>query len=174
MYICSASSSAVTCRASRLPLLVVRVQAADEFLLRFVDLLVGERRIRNAQLLWFGHYRARFLRLSLIGAKRTRPGKCGNEKEPPSTHRTHPRAPRMRLGSADLTRYQMRAHFTIFPKRPAARDHADRRGRSPKAKHGRPAGPQMLCGWGCGADSRRARCVRTSHMRGAAGGLPPC
>jgi hypothetical protein len=45
----------------------------------------------------------------------------------------------------------MRAHFTICPKRPAASDQVNHRGRSLKVKGGHPQGPRMKCGWGCGA-----------------------
>jgi hypothetical protein len=37
----------------------------------------------------------------------------------------------------------------LCPKRPAASDHADRRGRSLQVKRGRPPGPRMLRGWRC-------------------------
>jgi hypothetical protein len=47
---------------------------------------------------------------------------------------------RLRTCGADLTGHQMRAHFTICAKRPAASDDVDRRGGSLKAKHGRPSG----------------------------------
>ena len=60
-----------------------------------------------------------------------------------------------------LTEHEMRAHFTICPQRPATADGVRRPasgiglvnkvlGRS-KVKRGRPPGPRMLCGWGCGA-----------------------
>jgi hypothetical protein len=45
----------------------------------------------------------------------------------------------------------MRAHFTICPKRPAGSPNGDCRTRSSKIKRGRPPGPRMKCGWGCGA-----------------------
>ena len=61
---------------------------------------------------------------------------------------------------ADLTGRQMRAPFTIGPKRPTASEHADQRGRAPKVKRGRDRECRAV-----GAavpDSRRARCARTS------------
>src|SRR5580658_2832534 len=51
---------------------------------------------------------------------------------------------------SDLTGRNRRAHFTICPKRPAASDDVERRRGTLKVKRGRPAGPRMKCGWGCG------------------------
>jgi hypothetical protein len=51
---------------------------------------------------------------------------------------------------AQLTGRNTRAHFTICAKRPAASDNVERRRGTLKVKSGRPAGPQMKCGWGCG------------------------
>jgi hypothetical protein len=60
---------------------------------------------------------------------------------------------------AQLTGRQMRAHFTICPKRPAS-EYRDRRGRCLKVMRGRPPGRRILCGWRCATgaaapDSRR-------------------
>jgi hypothetical protein len=55
-------------------------------------------------------------------------------------HRVPAKVPdKMRLAPSRRTyRYQMLAHFTIRPKRPAGSDHIDHRGRNSKAKRGRP------------------------------------
>jgi hypothetical protein len=44
--------------------------------------------------------------------------------------------------SSQLTGYQMRAPFSLCPKRPAGSSHVDRGGRRPKVKRGRPQGPR--------------------------------
>jgi hypothetical protein len=57
-----------------------------------------------------------------------------------------PQGPRMKCGwgcGGKLTGRDMRAHFTICPKRPAGSH-----GRSSKIKRGRPPGPRMKCGLG--------------------------
>jgi hypothetical protein len=48
---------------------------------------------------------------------------------------------------AELTVINMRAHFTICEKRPAASEHGDCRGRHSTATRGRPTGRRRLCGW---------------------------
>jgi len=52
---------------------------------------------------------------------------------------------RLDCGAQFTGRRNMRTHFTICPKRPAASDH-DRQGRNSKPRAG-PTGPRMLCGW---------------------------
>jgi hypothetical protein len=68
-----------------------------------------------------------------------------------------PRGPRMKCGwgcGSGLTEHQMRRHFTCCSRRPAIPNHDGRIQCEPmkgaKAKRGRPPGPRMLCGWGCG------------------------
>jgi hypothetical protein len=52
---------------------------------------------------------------------------------------------------AQLTGRDMRAHFTIGPKRQRRPPgDVERRRGTLKVKRGRPAGPRMKCGWGCG------------------------
>jgi hypothetical protein len=91
-----------------------------------------------------------------------RPPGCSNpgsnhahhRRKSPKVKRGRPPRPLMKCGwgcGAQLTGRQMRAHFLICPKRPAACDHVDRRGRNLNAKRGRPPGRRMLCGWRCGA-----------------------
>jgi hypothetical protein len=65
------------------------------------------------------------------------------------------RQPRMPCGwgcGAQLTGRNMRAHFTICPKRPAASGDMERRRGTLKVKGGRPPSPRMLCGCHCGTD----------------------
>src|SRR5580658_4362311 len=62
---------------------------------------------------------------------------------------------------------RMRAHFTVCPNRSAASDRVDQRGRLSKvkrgAKRGRPQGPRMKCGWGCG-EQLTGRQMRALHL----------
>jgi hypothetical protein len=51
---------------------------------------------------------------------------------------------------AQLTGRNMRAHFTMRAKRSAASGDVERRRGTLKVKRGRPAGPRVPCGWGCG------------------------
>jgi hypothetical protein len=70
---------------------------------------------------------------------------------------------------AQLTGRNMRAHFTIFPKRPAASGDVERRRGTLKVKRGRPAGPLMKCGWGCG--SKLTGCQMRAHFARCPKGL---
>ena len=74
-----------------------------------------------------------------------------------------PRGPRMPCGwrcGGEFTEHEMRAHFTICPKRPAPPE-----GGAPlvkvlknsKAKRGRPPGLRMQCGWRCCAKLTASR-----------------
>src|SRR5580700_1126360 len=56
---------------------------------------------------------------------------------------------RLRLRRSATGR-NMRAHFTICAKQPAGSDLVDPRRRNSQVKRGRPQGPRMRCGWGCG------------------------
>jgi hypothetical protein len=106
-----------------------------------------------------------------ISKRWQRPGSCCEIPIPPATKDRRGRkskvsAGRPRGGDAmrlalrrQLTGPKMRAHFTICPKRPAASDHVERRPRNAKVKPGRPPGPRMKCGWGCG-DQLTERKVR--------------
>jgi hypothetical protein len=66
--------------------------------------------------------------------------------------RGHPPGPRMKRDwgcGAELTGRNMRAHFTICAKRPAASGDVERRRGTLKVKRGRPAGRRMPCGTVC-------------------------
>jgi hypothetical protein len=61
-----------------------------------------------------------------------------------------------------FTGRQLPAHLTVCPKRPAASADVERRRGTLKVKRGRPAGPRMKCGWGCGTDP--TRCQMRAHL----------
>src|SRR5271156_3466349 len=68
------------------------------------------------------------------------------ERDPTFNLIGRPRGPRMKCGwgcGAKLTGRNMRAHFTICPKRPAGSPNGDCRTTSSKVKPGRPPGPRM-------------------------------
>jgi len=93
------------------------------------------------------------------------------ERDPTKIKRGRPPGPRMKCGSgcgAQLMGRNMRAHFTICSKRLAASDDANRRGRSSKVKRGRPQGPRMKCGSGCGYQLTTSRSGRVSRHAGPA------
>src|SRR5580658_9235787 len=82
------------------------------------------------------------------------------EQDPTFNLIGRPRGPRMKCGwgcGAQLTGRTMRAHFTICAKRPAPSGDVERRQGVLKVKRGRPAGPRMKCGWGCGAQLTASR-----------------
>ena len=64
--------------------------------------------------------------------------------------------PRASCGT-QLSANQMCARFTRCPKRPAASGDEERRRGTLKVKRGRPAGPRMKCGWGCGEQLTASR-----------------